>query len=289
MSAGARSWGAGAASRVVLSLLSLHAAVLVALPLVVLFAYAFADRDELGDVIARPSTEAVRRALSPLYLGVLARSLGAAAAVTAVCVAFAIPVAWTIAAAPPRWGRRLSLLVIVPFFTGVLVRAYALMTLLAADGWVAALLRALGLGGDSLGLLYTPGAAMTGLVFVYFPMAVIPIQASLARLDPGLLDAALDLGATPVRAFVHVALPALRPGVVAAITLTFLPAIGMFAVVDLLGGGRAPLVGSVIASALGGGRDWPFGAALGAVLVTLFALFTFTAAARAVAGRAEAS
>ena len=255
---------------VVMPVLGLHALVLVVLPTLVLVAYAFADRDDLGDVVASPSTEAARRVFSPVYLGILGTSLGWAGAVTAFCLVIGLPIAWTLAMARPPWDRRLLALVMIPFFTSILVRAYALMTLLAAEGWVAGALGALGVLKGPPELLYTPGAAMLGLVSVYLPMAVLPLHASVAKLDPTLLEAALDLGATPVRAFVHVVLPLLRPGILAAVTLTFVPSIGMFAVVDLLGGGRTPLVGSVIANQLGGARDWPFGAALGVVLVALF-------------------
>jgi spermidine/putrescine transport system permease protein len=121
-----------------------------------------------------------------------------------------------------------------------------------------------------LGLIYTPAAVVTGLVYSYLPFLILPVYASVEKLDGALIEAAHDLGAGPWRVFPTVILPLTLPGIAAGVTLVFVPAVAMFAVTDLLGGARVPLIGNVIQNQFLQARDWPFGAALGVALLGLF-------------------
>jgi spermidine/putrescine transport system permease protein len=121
-------------------------------------------------------------------------------------------------------------------------------------------------------MLYTPGAVIVGLVYSYLPFMILPIYGSVEKLDNSLIEAALDLGASPVRAFQKVILPLTKPGIVAGVLLVFIPAIGMFAITDLMGGKTVPMIGNVIQNQFFQARDWPFGAALGMTLLIMFAV-----------------
>lgn len=243
---------------------------LVVLPNVILVGYAFCDRDDLGQVVPRLSLEAVARLADPTYVRILARSLGLSAAATAVCLAIGYPVGYFIGRVSERWRGRLLLLVMIPFWTSFLVRTYAWMILLRSEGLINALLQYTRLASGPVDLLYTEGAVLIGIVYAYLPFTILPVYASAEKLDGAMIEAAYDLGARPWRAFVRVILPLTRPGIVAGAMFVFIPSIGMFAITDLMGGGRVPLVGNVIQSQFGQGRNWPFGAALGAMLLVLF-------------------
>ena len=243
---------------------------LVVLPNVILVGYAFCDRDDLGQVVPRLSLEAVARLADPTYVRILARSLGLSAAATAVCLAIGYPVGYFIGRVSERWRGRLLLLVMIPFWTSFLVRTYAWMILLRSEGLINALLQYTRLASGPVDLLYTEGAVLIGIVYAYLPFTILPVYASAEKLDGAMIEAAYDLGARPWRAFVRVILPLTRPGIVAGAMFVFIPSIGMFAITDLMGGGRVPLVGNVIQNQFGQGRNWPFGAALGAMLLVLF-------------------
>ena len=243
----------------------------VVAPTAILFAYAFCQRDELGRVVFSFTWENFQRAADPVYLSIFARSIAFAALTTAICLAVGYPAAWFIARSGDRTRNRLLLLVTIPFWTSFLIRTYAWMTLLRHDGLLNSLLLVLGLARSPMEMLYTPGAVVLGLVYAYLPFMILPIYANAEKLDPSLLEAAGDLGAGPVRTFYHVILPLTRPGIAAGVTLVFVPAIGMFAVTDLMGGARVPLIGNVIENQFFQARNWPFGAALGVIFLLLFA------------------
>jgi len=246
-------------------------AAFVVAPTAILVVYAFCQHDELGRVVYQFTFDNFARAADRVYLVIFARSIGYAALTTALCLAAGFPAAWHIARAPADRRRHLLLLVMIPFWTSFLIRTYAWMTILKQDGLLNGLLRAAGLIPAPLELLYTPGAVTLGLVYTYLPFMILPIYASAEKLDGALLEAAQDLGAGPWRIFPTVVFPLAWPGIAAGLLLVFVPAIGMFAVTDLMGGGRIPLIGNVIQNQFTQARDWPFGAALGVVFLALFA------------------
>jgi spermidine/putrescine transport system permease protein len=259
-----------------LPLLAWLAAFVIA-PLVILIVYSFCQRDEFGQVVWQFSLENYRRSLDPLYLHILWRSLWYAAVTTALCAGIGYPVGYAIGRADERWRNRLLMAVMVPFWTSFLIRTYAWMTILKENGLLNGLLEAVRLVPrvfpQPLSIMYTPTAVAIGLVYTYLPFMILPIYASAEKLDRSLLEASADLGATPWRTFLRVILPLTMPGVAAGAVLVFVPAIGMFAIVELMGGGARPLVGNVIQSQFTGqGRDAPFGSALAVVLLVMFAL-----------------
>lgn len=244
----------------------------VVAPTAILLVYSFCERDELGRVVFSFTIENYQRVLDPIYVRIFLRSIGYAALTTVLCILVGFPAAYCIGRSGETWRQRLLLLVLIPFWTSFLIRTYAWITILKQEGLANTLLQALSLSATPLDLLYTPFAVTIGLVYAYLPFMILPIYVSVEKLDPALIEAAHDLGAGPLRVFSSVIIPLTLPGMAAGTLLVFVPAIGMFAVTDLLGGARVPLIGNVIQNQFLQARDWPFGAALGMVFLALFAL-----------------
>jgi spermidine/putrescine transport system permease protein len=238
------------------------------LPVAIMGAYSVMERGLYGGVDAGLTLEAYARFLDPLYLWILARTVWLAGLTTLLCVVIGYPMAYAIAGAG-RWKLGLLFLVVLPFWTSFLVRTYAIMFLLRDSGPVNATLIALGLIDEPLTLLYTPGAVLAGLVYGYLPFMVLPLYASLEKLDPALLEAAEGLGARPVARFLRVTLPLSLPGLVAGSLLVFIPSLGAFLTPELLGGARQVMIGNLVQQQFGAARDWPFGSAASFVLMAL--------------------
>ncbi len=237
-------------------------------PLLVMAAYSWMPRGIYGGVEAGITAEHYRRFFEPLYLRILGRTLLWAVGATAICLALGYPVAYAIARSG-RWRRWLLFLVILPFWTSFLVRTFALIFLLRDTGLLNGWLLRLGLAAEPVPLLYTPFAVMVGLVHGYLPLMVLPIYASLEKLDPALLEAAEVLGARPWARFRRVVLPLSRPGVIAGCLLVFVPSLGAYLTPDLLGGAKQVMVGNLVQSQFATARNWPFGAAVSFVLMAL--------------------
>ena len=260
----------GWAAWLMLAPLLLWLAAFVVVPTGILAFYSFCQRDELGRVVFSFSPESYARVFDPVYLRIFGRSIWYAALTTLVCIGAGFPVAWFIARVSEKWRHRLLLLVMIPFWTSFLIRTYAWITILKSDGLLSALLQYAGLIAAPLELLYTPVAVVIGLVYTYLPFMILPIYSSAEKLDGSLLEAAHDLGCGPWRVFWEVVVPLTKPGLYAGILLVFVPAIGMFAITDLMGGARVPMIGNVIQNQFFQARDWPFGAALGVVFTLMF-------------------
>lgn len=239
-------------------------------PTLLALAVSLLARDESAFVTARLSLEGFRTVMSPAFLAVLRNSLLLSALATLLCLLAGYPFAYALA----RSGRHkhlLLLLVIIPFWTNSLIRTYALIFLLKGKGLLSQGLLALGLINEPLSLLYTDSAVLLGMVYTLLPFMIMPIYASVEKLDWRLVDAAHDLGAGPFRAFRSIVLPMTMPGVAAGCMMVFLPALGMFYIPDLLGGGRNPVMGNFIKNQFLTARNWPAGAAA-SVLLTLLML-----------------
>ena len=207
-----------------------------------------------------------------LYVAALVNSLRIALASTLVALLIGYPMAYAIARAPERRRVILVLLVILPFWTSFLIRVYAWMALLRPTGLVNGALIALGATSEPLPLINNEFSLHLGIVYSYLPFMVLPIYATLARLDWTLLEAAADLGCRPARAFFSVTIPLSMPGVVAGCLLVFIPATGEFVIPDLLGGPGTPMIGRVLWNEFFANRDWPAASALAvATLVLLVA------------------
>ena len=248
--------------------------VLFALPQALMFEASLGRRSAYGGIVHEWGLLNYVRALEPLYLRILARSLGLAFATTALSLLLAYPVAYWIALrAPARFRSALLVLVILPFWTSFLVRMYAWIFVLRSEGLLNLSLEGLGL--PRLSLLYNDFAVMLGQLYGELPFMILPLYASLEKLDRSLLEAAADLGARPREALWRVTVPLTLPGIVAGSLLVFIPSLGAFLAPDLLGGARTVYIGNLIQSQFAIARDMPFGAALSFLLSLLVLLLLF--------------
>lgn len=221
-----------------------------------------------------------RLVAEPVHAEIFLRSLGYAGLTTLVCLALGYPLAWLTARSPPRRRELLVLLVILPFWSNFLIRVYAWMILLGPEGALAGAVNAVRdlFGLAPATLLFSPLAVVIVLVYVHLPFMVLPLYANLEKHDRDLVDAARDLGAGPWQRFWRITWPLSLPGVWAGCALVAVPALGMFAVPDLVGGTSGAMIGNVIKQQFLDARDWPFGAALSLAL-TLAVLLIAAAAA----------
>ena len=196
-------------------------------------------------------------------------SLIYAAVATALCLLVGYPIAFAIARAPKTWRNPLLFLVILPFWTSLLIRVYAWIAILQPTGLLNRALGALGLIDAPILLINNDFSVVLGLVYAYLPFMILPLYGSLSQLDESLVEAAADLGARPVRVFREVVLPLSLPGVAAGALLVFIPAIGEFVIPDLLGGPGTLMVGKVLWQEFFDNVDWPAAAAVAMVLVAL--------------------
>jgi spermidine/putrescine transport system permease protein len=217
------------------------------------------------------------RSLEPIYIEIYARSLWMAVATTALCLLIGYPIAYYIALkVKPSWKNTLLTLVVVPFWTSFLIRTYAWIIILRTEGLINNALLALGWIQTPIEtLLYSEFAVMIGLVYGELPFMILPLYASIEKLDTALLEAASDLGANAFWAFVKVTIPATLPGILAGIILVFIPTIGAFITPDLLGGAKSILVGNLIQNQFAIARDKPFGSAISFGLTTFVLLLLF--------------
>jgi spermidine/putrescine transport system permease protein len=226
-------------------------------------------RGEFGGVVPTLTLDNYVRALDPLYVGVLLGSLRMAAIATAVALLIGYPTAYFIATRPRRWRTPLLIIVILPFWTSFLIRTYAWVVLLNREGLINRPLLDAGIIGEPLPLLNNEFSIILGLVYIYLPLMILPLYASLERINPELREASTDLGASPLRTFLTVTLPLSSTGIVAGAIFVFVPSLGNFIVPELLGGGRHPMIGNLIQGQFLRARDWPFGAALTAGLIAI--------------------
>jgi spermidine/putrescine transport system permease protein len=239
----------------------------LAIPIAFVGAYSFLSRGAYGGVEAPWTDQNYVRLLDPLYAGIFLRSVWISLLAAAGCLVLGFPLALFIARSERRKNLYLAL-VILPFWTSFLIRLYAWMFLLRDTGLINTILRSAGLIHAPLPMLYNQGAVILGLVYGYLPFAVLPLYATLERQDPALLDAAADLGASPLRALFRVTIPLAAPGIWAASILVFVPCVGTYIVSDLLGGSKTVLIGNLVQNQFTASRDWPFGAAASMILLT---------------------
>jgi spermidine/putrescine transport system permease protein len=271
------------------------------IPMFIVLVVSFGERSRLGTVVYPPFEwgnlgiyfNDYVRFFSPvngdyIYLRIFARSIWLATLNTLLCLILAYPFAYWIARRPVHWRGPLIFLVMIPFWTNFLVRTYAWMLILRDTGvinnfWTATLHDlAVSLAGSSgffawlatvtaspLPLLFNQGAVLVGLLYGYFPFMVLPLYSNLEKIDWSLLEAAADLGANGVQRFVRVLLPLSLPGIVAGSIIVFIPSLGAYVTPDLLGGARVFLVGNLLQQQFMTVRDWPFGSAIGFILMAI--------------------
>ncbi|HSL76234.1 MAG TPA: ABC transporter permease [Candidatus Limnocylindrales bacterium] len=251
------------------------------LPLALIFVVSLGSRDPLGrislDVV---SLDNYAKAFDPVFLPTFLNSLKYATVTTILSLAIGYPIAYWISRYGGRHKVLLIILVMLPFWTSYLIRTYSWMILLRDNGVVNSILRAVGLTSEPIILMNTDISVILGMTYGFLPFAILPLFVSIDRLDPDLVAAGRDLYASGRSAFLHVTLPLTMPGIVAAGLLTFIPALGDFVTPDLLGGPETTTIAKNIQELFLAGRDWPYGSALGFVLMivtlsgTLLALRT---------------
>jgi spermidine/putrescine transport system permease protein len=244
---------------------------LLILPLVVVLIYSFGERAEAGGYAPAFTLE------NYLNLGARGKAffntLTLAPFATFLTILFAYPMAYFLAVkCSPKWRTMLLVLVIVPFWTSQLLRYYAWMLILGSKG-VPAYLAVLGIEG--VRIINTPVSVLIGAIYGFLPLMVLPIYVSLERLDKGLIEAAEDLGATPVRSFLQVTLPLSLPGIATGSMLTFILLMGEFILPAFLGGGKVFFIGNALVDLFLQSRNWPFGAAVAMALVIIMFVTVF--------------
>lgn len=247
------------------------------LPLLIVLVFSFLTRSQGGQV-SLPFTLAQYERVFDTFWVVMQRSINIALLTTVICLIAGYPLAYFIVRRRSNFGKQFALfLVILPFWTNFLVRTYAWRVLLGREGLINSTLINNGIITEPLELLGTEFAVLLGLVYGFLPFMVLPIYASLSRFDFRFIEAAQDLGANDVKAFLRVMLPMTLPGVVAGCMLVFIPAIGTFVTSDLLGGTQGLMIGNLIYTQYNRSGNLPLGAALSVVMmgVVMIALLIY--------------
>jgi spermidine/putrescine transport system permease protein len=247
-------------------------------PLVLILVVSVGARDQLGRItFDHPSLANYARAFDPVFLPTFANSIRFATITTVLSLLIGYPVAYWISRYGGRHKVLLLILVMLPFWTSYLIRTYSWIILLRDNGVVNSILQAVGLTSEPIILMNTDISVILGMTYGFLPFAILPLFVSIDRLDPDLVAAGRDLYASGRGAFLHVTLPLTMPGIVAAALLTFIPALGDFVTPDLLGGPGTTTIAKQIQELFLAGRDWPYGAALGFVLMIVTLVGTLVA------------
>lgn len=239
-----------------------------AVPLAIVVMYSFATRNRFGGTtLADWNFDSYRKLGDDLVRTIALRSLVFALLTTAVCLLFGYPLAYFIATRAPRVRNLMLIGVMIPFWSNFLVRTYAWRVLLSNDGPVSQVTDAVGFGETRL--LFTPTAVIIGLVYGYLPFMILPLYASIERIDWRLVEASRDLYAGGRQTFTKVVLPLSMPGVIAGSILVFVPSLGAYVTPELLGGAKTTLLGSYVVTQFLTARNWPVGASLSTVLMMI--------------------
>ena len=253
---------------------ALYLGVFMLIPLALVIFISLMTRGTYGNIVYQFTLENYARLIDPIYFRVLGFSVWTAALTTVITLLAGYPLAYFIARAPERQRAFYLFLILVPSWTNFIIRIYAWIMILRTEGLLNGLLLNLGLIQEPLNILYTPAAVLIGMVYEFLPFMVLPLYASLEKMDLTQLEAAADLGARPWQAFWRVTLPVTVPGIVAGSILTFIPAMGMFVIPDLMGGAKTELVGNLVRNQFLTARNWPFGAAASMVLLVATLIIT---------------
>ena len=239
-----------------------------AIPLVIVFVYSFATRNSFGGTdLSGWNLQAYEKLGEPIVRKIVFRSLWMAILTTIICLAVGYPFAFFLATRRPFVRNLMLIMVMIPFWSNFLVRNYAWRVLLGRGGLVSDGFDAVGLGAREY--LFTPGAVMLGLVYGFLPFMILPLYASIERIDQSLLEASRDLYASSWQTFIRVLLPLSKPGVIAGSILVFVPSLGAYVTPEILGGAKTTLLGSYIVTQFLTARNWPVGASLSFVLMAV--------------------
>ncbi|OJU18551.1 MAG: spermidine/putrescine ABC transporter permease [Clostridiales bacterium 43-6] len=252
---------------VTVSPVSIWLLILIAIPLVYVLVISFASRSPSGGIEFAFTLENYGKLASADYLKIYGQSILIAFFTTVISIFISYPFAYHMANSSKTKRTILMLLVIVPFWTNSLIRLYGWKTILGTEGVLNNLLMDAHIIKEPLNMLFTTPAVVLGMCYTLLPFMILPLYASIEKLDRALLEAASDLGAKRIHSFFHVTLPLTSPGIFAGSIMVFIPALGYFFVSDLLGGGNTMLIGNLIKNQFNTSQNWPLGAALSIVLI----------------------
>jgi spermidine/putrescine transport system permease protein len=240
-------------------------------PLGFMVAFSLAINEGFFTVRFGLNPDQFQRLFDPIYLNIYKDTLLMAGTGTALCLLIGFPFAYFLATRTSTHRNLLFLLVIVPFWTSLLIRTYSWVLILGEQGLLSDTLQAVGLASRPVDILYTSQAVLVGVVYDYLPLMVFPLFVAIDRMDRSLIEASRDLGAGHWRTFREVTLPLVLPGILTGCLLTFIPMMGEYVVPTILGGAKSFLVGSLVANEILTAIDWPFGAAvsMGLIIVML--------------------
>lgn len=272
-----RAWALVTPALVVLTLAAIA-------PLLVMLVYSFLEAGQYGGVVWNFSTDGWFKVLferdifddtltlADAHLTIFWRSVSLSLVTTVLTFLAGFPTAWFIATRPPQQRAFWLFLITIPFWTNLLVRTFAINQVIRNEGLLNSALLGLGVIDQPLQMTYTQGALLIGMVYVYLPLMVLPLFASLERFDGRLLEAGYDLYASRWQVLTRIILPISRPGIVAGSILVFVPCLGAYVTPRILGGGKMMMLGNFIELQFGQGRNWPLGAALSIVLLVVVTL-----------------
>ncbi len=244
-------------------------------PLVYMIVLSFMTQAEVWGVVPEFTLKNYRDILEPVYLATFWESLKLALLSTVLVIAIGYPFGYFMAKLTAKWKRRTMLLLMIPFWISSLIRLYGWIIIFRAGGVFDQLLMTLHITEKPLKLLYTYPAVVVGMVYALLPFMIFAVYSSAEKLDFSLVEAARDLGASPMKAFLTVSFKLTLPGLLSGVVLTFVPSMGLFFIADILGGNKVVLVGNLIQEQLMKARNWPFAAALSVVLLVLTSLVLF--------------
>ena len=269
------------------------------IPMGMIWVFSFGEKQGIIDIAITGTLDNYARVFEPIYLQIFLRSFLIGALVTLICLAIGLPLALMIVYADKRWQSILLLLIILPFWTNLLIRTYALIAVLRTRGyvndvyewfyqgahtllgWIASSETAdnlLGARFQPLELLYNDAAVIIGLVYVHLPFMVLPLYAAIERMDKSFIEASLDLGASHLQSFFKIIVPLSMPGIISGIVITFIPVLGSYLTPALLGGTDSLMIANVIERQFKDANHWPFGAALSFLLMYItFGILAFRA------------
>ncbi|GGS94383.1 ABC transporter permease [Nonomuraea spiralis] len=237
--------------------------VLLLVPLALVLSYTVFQRGRFGGVVYEFTLENFQRLADSLYLGVVGDSLKIAAITTVIALLLGYPTAYLIAQLPAKWKTIALVAIVLPFWTNFIIRVYAWIIMLSGPGLINSLL------GTKLELLYNQGTIVTGLLYSYLPLMVLPLYSTIEKLDPQLREASANLGASAFTTFRKVTLPLTLPGVLTGAMFVFVPSFGNFVIPEMLGGSKSIMVGNLVRNQFLTARDWPFGSALVLALIAV--------------------
>jgi len=250
-------------------------------PLIIVVIYSFLSSGNYGGVVWEFSTDAWFNvlytkdifvdtvSLSDAHLSIFWRSVQLSFLTTVLCLFFGFPTAYFIATRPPSTRNVWLFLITIPFWTNLLIRTFAILELIRNQGVINNSLMSLGLIQEPIRMLYTDFAILVGMAYVYLPLMVLPIYASMERFDFRFVEAGYDLYASRIKVLRRIIIPIIKPGIIAGSILVFVPSLGAYVTPRVLGGGKRLMVGNLIELQFGQGKNWPLGAALAVTMLVI--------------------